>query len=937
VTEIKKGACTVCPRQDVSVTATGGLRVHAANGKKTSPDNPACPGSGQEPKGTVQAGDVHFLCRVPAGPGGCGKEVQLTSNHRARSHLNGPGYPCPGGSDWVIAVLGSDRLDTSVWTEDEWKAALPKREILPAARPEDLKIEEETDFDPRPVRDVPLSFSQGPDGSLREMLPGGLPGPKATMGLAHDEAGLFRPDPHRYEADAAIAAVESDRLRSEAAYEESVRDGLAESRKKIQDQCQHDFTGTDTPGEVSACRMCGLIESDTLPNDPRDDEDRRAAFARPEDDQALFEPTHVYDDGAGGTWTHPGPKADCRLVECDNDWHTPPDLLAQMPEDVQALARSAPLCWDCGHKVTPLVERFEIDGSVEHVIWACEHGGNCDCAAKAGGCRVKGPAQAFLSDLVVGEFFVRHTAKWPLANLVYRVAEHESVSSVRATVVSAGPLGGREGTLTNLTEEVTCTDLNGKPRPRRDPRPDRGTGSTSPSSPARPSLQPTPSAPRTAPNPSRAPGSTPTTRATARPATSTTSKRATSSGPTGTAGTSPRSAVPDAFSTPKEAVRESDKYDSYGRYKLLHPDSSKKVNWTRATTFCKSIQDTYALSMWSQRMVLKGASLRPDLTAAAGTLEVKADKDRMNGLVDEAKKAAGDKIAANKGTAVHAYTEDLDKELVGMPVEPKTVPGEFIPTVQAYKEILSGFGLEPVPGLIEFTTAVRQYEVAGTADRVYRVTRDITIKLNGRPVTLYAGEYVIGDVKTGADLSYGWQEIAIQLALYAQGLNTSGVWDWGTRIWSRPEDGSGHQIQVRTDVGIVPHLPVDRSETRAPLATLYAVDLTAGWAAAVLCGQVRSWRKERTLATPLEIADVAGDRTVSVRVRSDETASAPVSRSVPASRPVTLKDEAQAVTSRAEASAVYQKAVAARMPKKKVGELVQIMSDKLKSFTEQGA
>jgi hypothetical protein len=205
--------------------------------------------------------------------------------------------------------------------------------------------------------------------------------------------------------------------------------------------------------------------------------------------------------------------------------------------------------------------------------------------------------------------------------------------------------------------------------------------------------------------------------------------------------------------------------------------------------------------------------------------------------------------------------------------------------------------------------------------------------------TYLCGDRMVPTHNTGADLSYGWQEIAIQLALYSQGLNTSGVWDWGTRTWGRPTDANGVQIQVRTDIGLVPHLPVDRSATGAPLATLYAVDLTAGWAAAVLCAQVRSWRKERKLATPLEVADVIGDRTVPVRVLPDpdENPSAPVSRPAPASRPVTLADKARAVTSRAEASAVYQEAVAARTPVAEVKALVQLMQDKLKSFTEQGA
>lgn len=388
----------------------------------------------------------------------------------------------------------------------------------------------------------------------------------------------------------------------------------------------------------------------------------------------------------------------------------------------------------------------------------------------------------------------------------------------------------------------------------------------------------------------------------------------------------------DAFSTPKQAMKESDKYDNFGRYKLLHPDTGKPVKWTRATTFAKSVQDTFALSMWSQRMVLKGAATRADIPAAAGTLDVKADKDRMNALVEEAKKAAGDKVAANKGTAMHAYTEDLDRRWVGLEVAARPVPEEFQPSVEAYEQILRAFGLEPVPGLIEFTTAVRQYEIAGTSDRVYLVTRDITFDLNGRSVTLYAGEYVVGDVKSGADLSYGWQEICIQLALYVQGLNTSGVWDWATGRWAKPEvpGKPGVQIKVRTDVGIIPHLPVDRSTTGAPLATLYAVDLDAGWAAAVLCAQVRTWRKSRKLATPLEIADVA-------EPEAGKAPEGPSSRTVVASRPASLEDKAKAVTSKAEASGVFQEAKAARVSVAELKRLTVLMQEKLKSFVEQGA
>lgn len=397
----------------------------------------------------------------------------------------------------------------------------------------------------------------------------------------------------------------------------------------------------------------------------------------------------------------------------------------------------------------------------------------------------------------------------------------------------------------------------------------------------------------------------------------------------------------DAFATAKQATSESDKYDRYGRYKLLHPKTSKPVAWTRATTYAKSIADTYNLSMWSQRMTLKGAALRPDIVAAVSTLDVKKDRDRINGLVEDAKKAAGNKVAANLGTALHAFTEDRDKALVGQPVKPQEIPEDLLPSVDAYEALLKDFGLEPVPGLIEFTTAVLQYEIVGTSDRCYKVTRDISFKLHGKTVTLYAGEYVIGDVKSGADLSYGWMEICIQLAIYAQGFNSCGVWDWGTRSWGRPvtPGDPSVEIKVRTDVGLIPHLPVDR-EPDAPLATLFAVDLDWGWATAVLCGQVRTARKEGNLATALTVADVADGSGVSDNQFAESVTRAEnpavATRSVVV-RPATLEEKARAVTTQEGASAVWKEAVAARTPKPEVDRLVALMKAKLESHVEQGA
>ncbi len=175
------------------------------------------------------------------------------------------------------------------------------------------------------------------------------------------------------------------------------------------------------------------------------------------------------------------------------------------------------------------------------------------------------------------------------------------------------------------------------------------------------------------------------------------------------------------------AAKPEPKRDRWGRYMLPHPDTGKRQAWTRATTMAKSISDTFALNMWSQRMTAKGLALRPDLVALAGTLDVKADKDRLNSLVDQAKDAAGQKVAANLGTAVHSYTEHVDG---GGSLE--SVPVLHRPEVAAYLAAMRDAGLTAVPHLIERITVVPEFGTAGTLDRVLQEAD---------------GSYVIGDVK----------------------------------------------------------------------------------------------------------------------------------------------------------------------------------------------
>lgn len=279
----------------------------------------------------------------------------------------------------------------------------------------------------------------------------------------------------------------------------------------------------------------------------------------------------------------------------------------------------------------------------------------------------------------------------------------------------------------------------------------------------------------------------------------------------------------DPFEIPEQPAKErpEPKRDRWGRYLLTDPATGKEQPWTRATTFAKSISDTFALSQWGQRMTAKGFAMRPDLVALAATLDPKKDRKALNDVVEQAKDTAGQKSAANLGTALHSFSEYADEG------NTEEIPDTYRSRINEYSRTLENGGLQVVPAMIERITVVPQFSVAGTFDRILETEE---------------GDLVIGDLKTGRDLTYGWNEIAIQLALYAHGVNQAGVWD--------AEDGSWEPVeQVREDYGVVIHMPAEGEG-----CTLYKLNLEAGWQAAELCAEVRAWRSQRKLAEPYTVA-----------------------------------------------------------------------------------
>lgn len=257
--------------------------------------------------------------------------------------------------------------------------------------------------------------------------------------------------------------------------------------------------------------------------------------------------------------------------------------------------------------------------------------------------------------------------------------------------------------------------------------------------------------------------------------------------------------------------------DRWGRYKLpalsaVGDDGSRDVrSWTRVTTFAKSISDSMGLTKWQIRMAVRGIAMRPDLLALAASAPAD-DRSTLDRVAEQAKEAAGTSSGANSGTALHAMTERVDRG------ERLNVPPPWDADVAAYSRALRAARVTVDPELIERIVVCEALGVAGTFDRVLR---------------LPGGTLVIGDLKTGRDLSYSWLEIAIQLAIYA---NADAMWNGITGQYEP-------MPAVDKDMGLVVHLPVGSAK-----ATLYGVDLRAGWAAAQLCASVREQRALKNLA-----------------------------------------------------------------------------------------
>lgn len=277
--------------------------------------------------------------------------------------------------------------------------------------------------------------------------------------------------------------------------------------------------------------------------------------------------------------------------------------------------------------------------------------------------------------------------------------------------------------------------------------------------------------------------------------------------------------------------------DRWGRPLITPPGGGKPVAYTRVTTLAKTLDSQDALMAWKQRMTLDGASRRPDLVLAAAAH--REDKQRMNKLAEQALEAAQAGAKATIGTALHAITEKIDRG-----DDPGPIPKEYEPDIKAYQAATQGLSV----AAIEQFVVLDDVEVAGTADRILDVRRDLRFQLADGVTMNLRGRRLIADVKTGS-IDYP-MAIAAQLACYSRGL----AYDIATGQRSRLGVA---ETQIDQEWGIVIHLPAGGG-----VCTLNPIDLRLGWKVVQESLTVRAFRKRKDWFLPIVTDEDMGTPTL---------------------------------------------------------------------------
>ena len=219
-----------------------------------------------------------------------------------------------------------------------------------------------------------------------------------------------------------------------------------------------------------------------------------------------------------------------------------------------------------------------------------------------------------------------------------------------------------------------------------------------------------------------------------------------------------------------KAAKSSTPTASSSSYYIIPPDGGESVRYQRVSRFISVLGDTSNLVKRDMRYSAVGA-VKYYSSAIAG-LDIDQDKQELDKVVERAGRKAGKWDAADYGTAVHAWTEDIDNGLkFGRGIHGPAVddlkwgPRDMFEAEydNIYKDVRSYTVLIDAHGLTftraEATIVLDEYHVAGTLDRLGNVGEHSPGYCCEKPHVL--------DVKTGS-VDFGRMEKTMQFAAYAK-------------------------------------------------------------------------------------------------------------------------------------------------------------------------
>lgn len=248
---------------------------------------------------------------------------------------------------------------------------------------------------------------------------------------------------------------------------------------------------------------------------------------------------------------------------------------------------------------------------------------------------------------------------------------------------------------------------------------------------------------------------------------------------------------------------------------LVKDADGKTQRYSRPSGYAKPLDDENALVNWRIFKAMDGVARSHALQAQiiACKDEDKVEKGRLRELALDRGQA---NERADLGTGLHSMTVRAEDA-----TDTDFDPGQHREDLEAYTDLLSTYGL--VTEMTEVPFVNDEFRAAGTADRVFRLTKDLQAP-SGQ--WLQAGELVLADLKTGAKLDFSVPAYSVQLALYATG-----------QLYDVIDERRLPTPPINDQWALLIHLPVGKHH-----ATLYWCSIEVGLYGAWLAAEVKKWQ-----------------------------------------------------------------------------------------------